>query len=448
MRTKLTGTAVAKLTPRGQRREIADSLAPGLYLIIQPRPRGTKSWALRFRRPDGRTAKMVLGRVDLSQTETADELTLGGALTLRQARELANRIDRERARGVDVIGQRKAEKHRERAAAVDRAATTFGAVVRRYIEEHAKPRARRWQETTRVLGLRPSGADLMVISGGLVERWADKPVRDIDGHDIWTVLEEARRIGFPGIAARNQNVSEARGRRQFAALSSAFGWMQRHRLIEINPCTGVRPPPAPQARDRVLTNAEIRKFWRAAEAERPEFAVVLKLLVLTGQRLNEVARMERIELSDDRTTWMIPGQRTKNGRPHVVALSSHARELLSSVPALSERYVFSTDGRRPVSIGSKIKARLDSAMDVPPWRLHDLRRTFVTGMAELGIRADVIELSINHISGARGGIAGVYNRSELMPDRRAAVARWSKHVAGIVSPQLDEKVVAMRSGRR
>ena len=113
--TKLTAVALQKYNATDKRREIRDALAPSLYLIIQPKPKGTKSWAMRFRRPDGKSAKLTLGRVDLTDNETGDAPVLGGALTLRQARELANRIDRERARGVDVVEARKAEKSRHAA---------------------------------------------------------------------------------------------------------------------------------------------------------------------------------------------------------------------------------------------------------------------------------------------------------------------------------------------
>jgi integrase len=130
---------------------------------------------------------------------------------------------------------------------------------------------------------------------------------------------------------------------------------------------------------------------------------------------------------------------------HVVPLSPLVRELIASVPGNGE-LVFTTDGRSPVSVGSKIKRRLDQVMNIPPWRLHDLRRTFVTGLAELGIRPDVIELAVNHISGLRGGIAGVYNRSELLPERRAALERWATHVQELVGAR-PKNVVSLR-GRK
>jgi hypothetical protein len=110
--------------------------------------------------------------------------------------------------------------------------------------------------------------------------------------------------------------------------------------------------------------------------------------------------------------------------------------------------MFTTTGTTPISGWSKTKGRLDAAMKTAPWRLHDLRRTAVTGMAELGIRPDVIELAVNHISGSRGGIAGVYNRSELLDERRAALERWAKHVAGLVSGKPENVVTMRKRGRR
>lgn len=189
----LTTAAVAKYVPQRARREIPDAKAPGLFLIVQPS--GVKSWALRFRRPDGRSAKLTLGRVDLSDRETSDEPVIGGALTLRQARELANKIDRERARGVDVIAEQKAAKARRRSERETRAANSFGAAAVEFFRDHRTKRGirpRRWRDDARLLGLDwardcdPSKTEPRIIPGGLAATWADKPVADIDGHDIHT----------------------------------------------------------------------------------------------------------------------------------------------------------------------------------------------------------------------------------------------------------------------
>jgi hypothetical protein len=179
---KLTTAALQKYNATDKRREIRDTLAPGLYLVVQPKPKGTKSWALRFRRPDGKPAKLTLGRADLSDVEPTEEPQVGGALTLRQARELANRIDRERARGVDVVEARKADKLRARTAATERAAASFGAATVEFFADHKTrrlTRVRRWAENARTLGLDyPAGSDPEkvepeIISGGLAATWAE-----------------------------------------------------------------------------------------------------------------------------------------------------------------------------------------------------------------------------------------------------------------------------------
>jgi integrase len=431
MAKQLTSAAVQRLRPGKERREVRDAGAQGLYLVIQPS--GARSWCVRFRRLDGRTAKLVLGSVDLSGRELEGAPEIGMPLSLSAARQLTAEVHRARARGRDVVADRAAAKHRQRSEREANVSNNFAAAARDYVNEHAKKRTRRWQEQARVLGLDPKADGLEAIRGGLAERWADKPVAEIDGHDIWSIVDESRRISIPGLKARRDGASEARAMKMFSTLSRAFGWLARRRRVEKNPCDRVHRPDALPSRDRVLTNDEIKRFWSAASKERVAFAAPLKLLLLTGQRLSEVTGMRRSELSEDGATWTIPSGRTKNKRAHVVPLSPTARELIASMSGDGE-LVFSTDGAHPVSIGSKIKRRLDAAMRISPWRTHDLRRTTVTGMAELGIRPDVIERVVNHVSGnARSGVAGIYNRSELLSERRAALERWAVHVMGLIS---------------
>jgi integrase len=470
MTKPLTAAAVAKYRPGPKRRRIRDHGARSLFLVIEPS--GHKSWQMRFRRPDGKPGKITLGPVH-DGDEIAGAPVKGMPLTLAGARQLAADIHRQRALGGDPVSEHKARRHRERAEQEERHAGAFAACVRSYIDEHAKPKTRNWREVAKVLGLHypHDGSEPAETKGGLLQRWADKPVRDVDGHDIWNVIDEARRIGVPGLEARNPDKSDARARGLFVALSSFFTWAQQHRVVELNPCRTVPRPAAATVRDRVLTSDEVRWFWQAAEAaDAPRiasapkpFASLLKLLLLTGARLNEVAGMTRDELHDD-GSWHLAGSRTKNKKPHVVPLPPLARDLITRMPGDSG-LVFSTTGTSPVSGWSRMKKRLDAAMlalarkerggkaTIPPFRLHDLRRTAVTGMAELGIRPDVIELTVNHVSGHRGGIAGVYNRSELLDGRRAALARWSQHVAGLVSGDqanvvtLAKKAKGSRSGK-
>ena len=129
--------------------------------------------------------------------------------------------------------------------------------------------------------------------------------------------------------------------------------------------------------------------------------------------MNEVAGIRRSELADDGLSWNIPPSRTKNKRPHVVPLSPLARESIKvAAAASSSELLFTTTGVTAMSGFSKLKRRLDKEMSIAPWTLHDIRRTVVTGMSELGILPHVVEAVVNHVSGAKAGVAGVYNRAE------------------------------------
>jgi len=458
----LTDAACRKYVAGPKRRRIRDGGARSLFLIIEPS--GHKSWQMRFRRPDGRPAKLTLGEFDPSGRELKGDPAIGQPLTVAAAHALATAVHRRRALGEDVIGEEKARKHGKRVEIQDRKESSFGAAVRDYIAKYAKPETRNWRETARLLGLRYGKDDAHPeeIRGGLAQRWADKDVRSLTDDDVWQVVDEARASAVPGIKARNRGVSEARARALFVALSSFFRWLKGKRRIARNPCADVQRPAPAKNRDRVLTPDEVRWFWQACDsadaprvpgAPRP-FAPLLRLLLVSGARLNEVAGMRRAELRDD-GTWQLPSERTKNKRPHSVPLPPLARELIAGMNGKGN-LIFTTNNKTPVSGWSRMKHRLDQAMltlaqkelgpdvVIAPWRLHDLRRTAVTGMAELGVRPDVIELTVNHISGHRGGIAGVYNKSELLPERKAALERWAGHVLGLVEGRSADVVILPR----
>jgi len=448
----LTDAAVRRYVPGKQRRRIRDALTKGLFLIVETS--GTKSWQMRFRTPSGRIAKLTLGQVDFSGRELEGDPEIGQSLTIPAARQLAAKVHRRRALGEDVVAERKAQKHRQRTGVKERENSTFGAGLRDFVREYAQRETRRWRDTARLLGLHydADGKVATEIKDGLAQRWGDKDVRKIDAHDIWAVTDEAKRIGIPGISVRSEGFSEERARKVFMALSSLFKWLHEGRRIAVNPCIGAYYTKSVKARDHVLSADEIRWFWQATEsvdapkgtgAPRP-FKPLLRLLLLTGARLNEVAKMRRDELHSD-GTWRLPGERTKNKRPHIVPLPPLAWELIASMRERGELVFSTTNGKTPVQGWSRMKRRLDASMlalakaekgskaAIRPWRLHDLRRTAVTQMAELGVSRDVIEVTVNHVSGTRGGIAGTYNRSELLPERKAALERWQKHLIGLVT---------------
>jgi integrase len=430
----LTAPAVRKLRAGKVRREIPDGGCPGLRLVIQPGS-GAKSWAMRFRRPGGKAAKLTLGPVDLAGKETEGEPVIGQPLTLASARRLATAVQRQRAMGKDVVAAR----HRERLERAARGGNTFAQAAAEFVEQHARRKVRRWQEQAAQLGLDHNDDKLALIPKGLADRWRDRPITEIDGDDIHGIVEEAIERGVPGLVSFAKGPSETRGRALFATLSKMFAWLGERRRVRMNPCLGVARPKPPPARDRVMTADEIVKFWRAASAERAEVEGVLKLLLLTGCRLREVADMRRGELGDDEATWTIPGERTKNHRVHVVPLPPLARAILAEAGGDGD-LVFATSN----GTWSKIKDRLDERMQIAPWRIHDLRRTAATGMAEIGIAPHVVEACLNHVSGAKASVAGVYNRAAYAPEKKAALERWAAHVEGLVTGKA-AKVVPMKA---
>jgi integrase len=426
----LTAASVAKARPGEDRREIPDGACPGLYLVLQPS--GAKSWALRFRRPSGKPAKLVLGSVYTgASTEPDTAPTIGGHLTLAAAHRLVTELRHQIAQGRDPAATHLAEKQHRRVAALEAAENTFAAAAKDWIEQDASKNTRRWKEQARLLGLEPDG--LTSIPKGLAERWAKRPVVEIDGHDIYAIVDETRRLGAPGLKRRSDGPTEGRARAMLSCLSTMFDWLIRKRRVITNPCSGVPRPDTPKARDRVLSKDEIVRFWAAAGDAGEPFDAALKLLLLTGCRLNEVCGMRREELSEDGTMWEIPGSRTKNHRPHVVPLPPLAREIIAGVHRIEGTdLILSSSRKTPLSGWSKTKDRLDEAMGAPSWRLHDLRRTAATRMAELGIAPHIIEATLNHISGAKAGVAGTYNRAAYAPEKKAALARWASHIAGLI----------------
>ena len=444
--TKLTDAAIQRYRPTNQRREIPDAACPGLRLIVQAT--GSKSFALRFRKPNGVPAKLTLGPYDGSRRELKDVPVIGQPLTLAAARALAATVNRERALGIDVVGECKAAKSRQGAAAAHREANTFAAALQEFFVDHKTrkgARPRRWREDAAALGLRfPPGSDPAtveptIIRGGLADIWRDKTLAEIDGHAVFTAVDAARRLGSPG-----------RSRRLFAALSSFFSWALRQRRITANPCVGVFKPLAPAARERVLSDVEIVTFWKACEKVGVPFGALFRVMLLTGCRLREASDMARDEIVDG--AWAIPGDRTKNGKSLALVLPPLAREIVETVPRIGSDFVFTTNGATPVSGFSKAKRQVDAAMaeiagkPVVPWRLHDLRRTAASGMAALGVQLPVIEKILNHVSGSFGGIIGVYQRHEYAAEKREALVRWAAHVGRAVTEGPNNIIVIRRPG--
>jgi integrase len=434
----LTAASIKRFLPKEKRWEAPDSACPGLRVVIHPS--GAKTFSMRFRGVDGAHINYVLGPVDLSGIEASGAPVKGMPMSLASARMLGAELNRKRAMGINVVAEWKAVTHRRKVERQERTANAFAPLARQFIEQHAK-KTRSWSTSARLLGFKPQ--TLEVVKGGLADRWGAKPVAEITADDIHHLVDEIHERGIPGLVRRNGGESDSVARVSHARLSKFFSWAIERRLITANPCTGVWRPDVGPARERVLSDQEMSWFWRACDQMGQPFGPLFKVLLLTGQRRDEVAGMAWAELSDDHAAWSLPGARTKNKRHHIIPLSTLVRAQIASVRPIGSTFVFTTTGASPVSGWSKVKARLDEKMlevatkDKPdaaiqPWVTHDLRRTVATGLQKLGVRLEVTEAILNHVSGARAGIVGVYQRHQYGPEKREALERWSAHVAGIV----------------
>jgi integrase len=262
------------------------------------------------------------------------------------------------------------------------------------------------------------------VSRYLLTSWAPLhplPAREITRRDISARVAE--------IAGAQGAVTATRAR---AALSAMFNWAIRDGLdIPANPVSGTNRPPRAPSRDRVLTNAELRAIWLACDDD--DYGRIVRLLILLGQRRNEVGGMRWSELTGD--NWTLPAARTKNHREHLVPLSPLALALLP--PHRNRDFLFGY-GHGPtyrgyagwVSAKSALDSRIaEQGAPLAPWVIHDIRRSVATGMAELGILPHIIEAALNHASGHKAGVAGVYNRARYVDETRAALTLWSDHLA-------------------
>jgi integrase len=218
-------------------------------------------------------------------------------------------------------------------------------------------------------------------------------------------------------------------------MSAMFTWGMREGLVLANPVAYTNKRDE-KPRERILTDAELRLVWKALGDN--QYSTIIKLLLLTGQRMNEIAALRWSEIDFDRGVISLPGERTKNGRPHEVPMAPTVRSLLAAQPRSNGRDFVFGEGAGPFSGLSRRKEALDkdvaaaSGNPLPAWVHHDLRRSVATGMAELGIQPHIIEAVLNHVSGHKGGIAGIYNRAQYGAEKAQALARWDEHIRSVV----------------
>jgi integrase len=371
------------------------------------------------------------------------------AVALAKAREAAAAVMGDVAKGRNPAAERKV------AAAAERARRTRNRLTLRVLIED-------WNRL-HLAGRRPRyAAEAVRALHYAFAEHLDDAAEDLDRTAVVRALDAL---------TRRKRAAERKGTamvgRTAAYGRAAFAWAVKRGAVHVNPFANLPIAKSVAKRERVLSDAEIAEIWTAAGNAAVPYGAIIRLLVLTGQRRGEVAGMDRNEISEDFATWTLPGERTKNGEPHSVPLSAPARELLKAlVPEDANATLANGMLVLPGAIGkpfagwSKAKHALDeaivdaraksataaSAKPAPliPWSVHDLRRTVATGLQRLGVRLEVTEAVLNHISGSRSGITGIYQRHDWATEKRAALDAWATHVLRCVAgPVAGKNVVAL-----
>lgn len=341
---------------------------------------GSRQYVAQYRTPDGRTPRVTIGRVD----------TLG----LDDARK--------QARVILAKAQTGSDPQAEKAEARRQAGITLGSVAVAYLaqaRDRLKPRS--YQEVER----------------HLMKAWAPlagMPLNGIKRPDVAAQLN---------VIAQTGRVNANRAR---SALSGLYTWAVGEGTADSNPVIGTNKPADEKPRERFLSREEVRAVWNACRDD--DHGVMVRLLLLTAQRRNEVGEMAESELDLDASMWTLPGARAKNGRTHEIPLSPLAVQLLRDKPRLAGRSLVFGQGTGGFSGWSNSKERLDARVKaagacLAPWTLHDLRRTATTLMAEhVGVQPHIVSAIKNHTP---EGIARVYNLATYRAEKRDALNRWA-----------------------
>jgi integrase len=393
---RFTKPSIASLRLPADRTELIvfDDNLPGFGIRL--RAGGKRTWIVQYRLGT-KQRRLTLGRVD--------------ALDLDRARLEARKVLAKAGLAIDP----QVEKTKAKAET----AIVLGPLFDRYLRyKEARLRPNSLRETRRYLE----------VAFGSLHRL---PLSGISRSEVANLLSS--------IALDSGPVAADRAR---AALSAFFTWAMKEGIAAANPVIATNRHAPPVSRDRVLSDAELSDIWNACADD--DFGNIVKLLILTGQRREEVAGMSWSELHLEKALWSLPAGRTKNHRPHDVPLSEQVLLVIKGVPARAERDMLFGRDDGSFSGWSKAKAALDKRIakartatrandasgggTVSEWRLHDLRRTVATRMADLGVEPHVIEAVLNHVSGVRSGVAGIYNRALYSAEKRSALQLWGKHI--------------------
>lgn len=377
----------------GERVELWDARTPGLCIRIGA---ASRTWIYRYR-VDGKYRRMKLGTFP--------------ALSLKDAREIARDTAHDRRKGADPVAERQT---RERALA---GKVSFRGLFDAYVEAHLSK-------------LRSGLNSAEMFKRHAVASLGDKPAADISRSDLVALLRSIVADG-KGTTANHT----------FRTARALFNWAVTEEILNASPVVGIKLPFREESRDRVISDNELAVLMKAWTKMSYPWAQWYRLLLLTGQRREEVAGISLNEIVGD--VWIIPKERYKGKRVHTVPLTARVAKIIETCPRQCD-LIFSTNGRTSISGFSKAKAKCDElaesiavedGVDLHPWRVHDIRRTVASGMARLGVVPHVIEAVLGHANGQISGIAAVYNRHSYDAEKRAALDLWGSHVEGLIASQ-------------
>jgi integrase len=351
--------------------------------------------------PKGRKVFVVLYRTG-GAGSSLRKYTIGvfGRITLHQARVAAQRVFAAKLEGRDPAAEKRTAKRKVVADRVDE-------LLEAFITQHVSQN-RSAAEISRVL------------RRGVGKAWGHKSIHEISKRDVVELISAIEQRGAP--VAANKTLK---------TIKTFLRWCVGRAVLDLSPADGVPLPAKEVARDRVLTDPELAQIILAARTVGGPYAGIVELLALTGQRREEAARSTWDEFDLDQGIWTLPKARTKNAKLHTVHLSAQAIAVLKRMKKHGP-FVFSVHGGTPFQGFSFAKRELDDMSGVRNWRLHDLRRTCVSGMARLGIPPHVADKILNHQSGTISGVAAIYQRHDFLDERNGAMERWGAHVAKIV----------------
>jgi integrase len=396
----LTDRFVQSARPRdGKRTDFFDKKVRGLMLRVTPN--GVKTWSLRYsRKSDSKRIRMTIGEYP--------------AFSLSDARDEALKIMADVARRKDPAKDRKrGDRSKPR---------TFGELAARYISD-------------RVASKRSGFKDEQMLKKDILPDLEGEPPEEIKRVDVTMILDRIVKRGAP-----------IQANRTFEVIRQVFGYAVEKGFLDASPIDRMKAPAKSRSRDRKLEADEIRIFWRRLVSKAKmswETRMILRLCLVTGQRVDEVAGARRSELDFEKTEWHLPAERVKNASAHIVPLSPLALLLFKKALARCGHgdLVFANRTTGSHVTAHAVATAMRRSREVFGFKReatpHDLRRTLASGLGELGFPRLIQDKLLNHVSADRGTIAGIYDRYEYLREKRQALEAWAAHLMELVTGRKD-----------